>query len=60
MKLLKYIVLSFLGLFLSGCADYLDNAPDDTITMEMVFNDKTRTEDWLAGVYNRIPDPYWA
>jgi hypothetical protein len=27
--------------------------------MEMVFRDKTRTEDWLAGVYNAIPDPYW-
>ena len=27
--------------------------------MEMVFNDRTRTEDWLSGVYNRIPDNYW-
>ena len=35
------------------------NAPDDTLTMEMVFNDRTRTEDWLSGVYNRIPDNYW-
>ena len=26
----------------------------------MVFNDKTRTEDWLSGVYNRVPDPYWS
>ena len=43
---------------LSSCADYLDNAPDDTLTMEMVFNDKTRTEDWLSGIYNKIPDPY--
>ncbi len=42
-----------------GCSDYLDNAPDDTLTMEMVFNDRTRTEDWLSGVYNRIPDNYW-
>lgn len=24
----------------------------------MVFNDKTRTEDWLSGIYNKIPDPY--
>ena len=59
MKLLKYIGLSFLGLSLNSCSDYLDNAPDDTLTMEMVFNDKTRTEDWLSGVYNKIPDPYW-
>ena len=60
MKLLKYIGLSFLGLSLNSCTDYLDNAPDDTLTMEMVFNDKTRTEDWLSGVYNRVPDPYWS
>ncbi len=25
----------------------------------MVFNDKVRTEDWLAGVYASVPDPYW-
>ena len=59
MKLFKYIALAFSSLFMCGCADYLDNAPDDTLTMEMVFNDRTRTEDWLSGVYNRVPDTYW-
>lgn len=58
-NLYKYIGLSALCLALSGCADFVDNAPDDILTMEMVFNDKTRTEDWLQGVYNGIPDPYW-
>jgi hypothetical protein len=42
-----------------GACDYLDKAPDDELTMDMVFRDKTRTEDWLAGVYSAIPDPYW-
>ena len=58
MKLFKYITIAFSSLFMCGCSDYLDNAPDDTLTMEMVFNDRTRTEDWLSGVYNRVPDSY--
>ena len=60
MKLFKYITIALSSLFMCGCSDYLDNAPDDTLTMEMVFNDRTRTEDWLSGVYNRVPDTYWA
>ena len=57
LKTLKYSLLS-MGLFtLSSCEDYLDKAPDDMLTMDMVFNDKIRTEDWLAGVYSAIPTP---
>ena len=62
---MKYIIkhIKFTALLLALCAggscDYLDKAPDDELTMDMVFRDKTRTEDWLAGVYNAIPDPYW-
>lgn len=44
---------------LSSCSKFLDRMPDDQLTLEMVFNDKTRTEDWLAGIYSNIPDPYW-
>ena len=48
-------------LFLCGsCSDFLDNAPDDQLTLEMIFNDKVRTEDWLAYVYGGIPSPDWA
>lgn len=43
----------------TSCTDFLDKEPDDQLTLEMVFNDKTRTEDWLAGVYTNIPDTYW-
>ena len=60
MKRLKYIILLIYGFFFSNCSDFIDNAPDDTLTMEMVFEDKTRMEDWLSGVYNKIPDPSWA
>lgn len=34
MKLFKYITIAFSSLFMCGCSDYLDNAPDDTLTME--------------------------
>lgn len=59
MKYLNYICLSVLCLLSSACSDFLDKAPDDELTLEMVFNDKTRTEGWLANIYNGIPDPYW-
>ena len=51
--------LAIIGLFsVTSCTDYLDNAPDDILTLEMVFNSKNRTEEWLAGIYDGIPDPY--
>lgn len=57
LNLYKYSLLFLITLFVSSC-DFLDKSPDDELTMEMVFNDKTRTEDWLAGIYTAIPDPY--
>ncbi len=63
MKKCKSIIASvFLSLFAVmtvGCDDYLDKSPDDQLTMEMIFSDKVRTEDWLAGVYSSIPSPKW-
>ena len=47
----KYMIAG-LGLLATStsCSDYLDNAPDDILTQEMVFNSKNRTEEWLAGI----------
>jgi hypothetical protein len=59
MKLLKNILLVVVLIAAASCSDYLDKTPDDQLTLEMVFNDKIRTEDWLAGVYASVPDPYW-
>src|SRR5690606_7087764 len=42
-----------------SCSDFLDKMPDDQLTMEMIFTDKIRTEDWLASVYSSIPSPIW-
>lgn len=43
----------------TGCSKFLDKMPDNQLTMDMIFNDKIRTEDWLAGVYSGVPNPLW-
>lgn len=60
MKKYNYILL-LLSFFLSvgSCSDYLDYQPDDFLTMDMIFSDKIRTEDWLASVYSSVPSPMW-
>lgn len=49
------LILPLVSFF--SCNDFLDKTPDDQLTMEMVFNDKKRTEEWLAGIYPIIQDP---
>lgn len=56
---IKHILaVSAITFLASSCTDFLDNAPDDILTQEMVFESKGRTEEWLAAIYNAIPDPY--
>lgn len=58
MKALKYILLIWACCLQTSCSDFLDKAPDDMLTLDMVFNDKVRTEDWLAAIYTKIPDQW--
>ena len=60
MKILKYILVILVTPAVMSCSDYLDKQPEDILTLDKVFNDKTRTEDWLAGIYSSVPDPYFA
>lgn len=60
MKKIKYILLLIFVSVFCSCENYLDKMPDDQLTLEMVFSDKVRTEDWLAGIYTNIPDPVWS
>lgn len=53
------IIASSFCLHLTSCSDFLDKMPDDQLTMEMIFTDKIRTEDWLASVYSSVPSPLW-
>lgn len=57
-KLITYLLVITTLCSITSCVDFLDNAPDDQLTLEMVFNSKSRTEEWLASVYDGIPDPY--
>lgn len=58
MKIQKLLIVAVLVLFFSSCKKYLDKMPDNQLTLEMVFKDKIRTEEWLAGIYSGVPDPY--
>jgi len=52
-KIRKYIALGTIAMFsLSSCSDYLDKEPDDQLTLETVFENKTNMERWLAYIYN--------
>ncbi|WP_114790347.1 RagB/SusD family nutrient uptake outer membrane protein [Niabella yanshanensis] len=61
MKTRKYIIIIIVvtSIFFPGCSKYLDRMPDDQLTLDMIFSDKIRMEDWLAGVYQGIPSPMW-
>lgn len=56
-RLLYLLILTALMLLPTACS-FLDKEPDTELTLEMVFEDKTRTYGWLANVYSGIPDPY--
>ena len=58
-KTRKYIALGMIAMFsLSSCSDYLDKEPDDQLTLETVFENKTNMERWLAYIYNATPKFY--
>lgn len=59
MNIYKFILSLVLLILTGSCTDFLDKSPDDQLTLDMISRDKTRTEDWLAGIYSNIPDPYW-
>lgn len=63
MKTNKYIISLLclaLGLAtLSGCKKgYFDAVPKDLVNVDAIFKNKTETENWLAGVYSKLLDPY--
>ena len=58
----KYISILFFASFsLAGLfsCNYLDKEPDDMLTKDMVFSNADNTKDWLANLYNLVPDPLW-
>ena len=50
--------LAIIGLFsVISCTDYLDNAPDDILTLDMVFNSKNRTRNGWPVSMTESPTP---
>lgn len=62
-KVIKIAVVMFTItlLFNSGCKKYLDQVPDDRLTIEQVFQKKGPSEQYLANVYSYVDDlsPIW-
>lgn len=54
-------IFLLLGILLcSSCTeDYLDKQSDTELTLDAVFQSKSKVENWLASCYSRIPDPIW-
>ncbi|SHF96270.1 Starch-binding associating with outer membrane [Fodinibius roseus] len=42
-------------LFCVSCSDYLDQVPDDRLTLDETFTSENRVLDFLANVYSRLP-----
>ena len=56
---LKYSILSVIALVaVTACESYLDKQPDDQLTIETAFQNRTNMERWLAYLYTGIPKFY--
>lgn len=55
-KIITLLVCSFIFISTSCQKDFLNQVPDDRLTLEEVFNRRKLSEEWLAGTYNYIRD----
>lgn len=53
----KYILILLLPLFFS-CSDYLDQVPQDILTLEKTFESRESSLRYLASVYTYMPDEF--
>src|SRR5690349_8455478 len=53
----KYTLLAVILVIVAGCKKgFLDQVPDDRITIEEIFSRKRTTEEYLANVYSYVRD----
>lgn len=55
-KITALFISSFLLISTSCQKDFLNQVPDDRLSLEEVFNRRKLSEEWLAGTYNFIRD----
>ena len=58
MKKTLYSLLAISLIGFGGCKKYLSQVPDDTISLDGVFQSWTTANEYLANVYSRVPDEY--
>jgi hypothetical protein len=56
MKKSIYILMSLLLLTMASCKKYLDQVPDDVITVDDIFTSRVNTDKFLANIYNPLPN----
>jgi starch-binding outer membrane protein, SusD/RagB family len=56
---MKYLPIILLLTVFTACKKgYFDSIPKDLVSPDIIFKDKTETENWLATVYGALPDPW--
>lgn len=55
-NIIKYIGISAFALMLNSCDSYLDRQPDDALTIEMIFQKRATTQQYLFNVYSYMID----
>jgi len=56
---MKHLSIIILLVALAACKKgYFDSIPKDLVSTDIIFKDKTETENWLASVYSYLPDPW--
>lgn len=56
MKINLLIVKVFIIFFSVSCSDFLDQVPDDRLTLDQTFENQRTVEQYLANVYSVLPD----
>lgn len=58
MKRVFLIIAASLAIGVSSCSKYLDQIPDDVITIDDIFKSKANTDKFLANVYWSLPNEH--
>jgi len=56
MKKIFLILSVAFSIGVASCSNYLDQLPDDVITIEAIFTSRVNTEKFLANVYSYLPN----
>jgi len=58
MKRVFLILAAVMALGVTSCKKYLDQVPDDVLTIDDIFKSKTNTDNFLANLYYLLPNEH--